>query len=120
MCQQYTGRETPPIAHAGQEFAYCVSGKISYQIGNDTYSLEQGDSLLFVASQPHRFFNTSPLPPLILLVFQAQEGSGGAPGASRRKEPRHENHHPPADHSTVLRSSGQRPGLPNGYHGGAG
>ncbi|MBK8021015.1 MAG: helix-turn-helix transcriptional regulator [Chloroflexi bacterium] len=73
--QPGTGVDTPPITHAGQEFTFCVEGSIEYQIGADTYALDQGDSLLFEASQPHWFRNVSSLPAVILLVFQTQEGN---------------------------------------------
>jgi transcriptional regulator with XRE-family HTH domain len=76
--QPGTGIDTEPITHAGQEFVYCVEGQIEYQIGSDTYFLEQGDSLLFEASQPHQFRNGSTVPALILLVFQTQEGNHSA------------------------------------------
>lgn len=76
--QPGTGMDTAPITHAGQEFVYCVEGQIEYQVGSDMYLLEQGDSLLFEASQPHQFRNSSPLPALILLVFQTQEGNHSA------------------------------------------
>lgn len=72
------GGETDSITHAGQEFVYCLQGEIGYQIDAETYTLESGDSLLFEASQPHRFYNTSSATALILLVFQAQEGNQAA------------------------------------------
>jgi transcriptional regulator with XRE-family HTH domain len=62
------------IAHPGQEFVYCVDGKIEYRIGNQTYALMPGDSLLFEATQPHCFRSMGEFPATILLVFQATEG----------------------------------------------
>lgn len=72
------GSESSPITHAGQEFVYCLEGELDYQIGAETYHLEAGDSLLFEASQPHYFLNTSVAPAVMLLVFYAQDGSAAA------------------------------------------
>lgn len=41
-------------SHDGQEFNYVVSGKIRFNFGNITYDLEEGDSVYFDASTPHR------------------------------------------------------------------
>jgi transcriptional regulator with XRE-family HTH domain len=62
------------IAHPGQEFAYCVEGEVEYRIGQQSYTLLPGDSLLFDAAQPHCFRNTGERPATILLVFQASAG----------------------------------------------
>lgn len=72
------GADSAPITHAGQEFVYCLEGEIEYQIGGESYHLEAGDSLLFEASQPHRFLNTADATAIILLVFYAQIGSPAA------------------------------------------
>ncbi len=47
-----------PIVHTGQEFVYCLEGSLEYRIGEDTYLLEPGDSLLFEAHIPHQWGNT--------------------------------------------------------------
>jgi len=62
------------IVHPGQEFVYCLTGEIQYQIGGQIYSLISGDSLLFEATQPHCFRNTGEFPAQVLLIFQAVEG----------------------------------------------
>jgi transcriptional regulator with XRE-family HTH domain len=69
------GHDAIPITHAGQEFVYCIEGSVSYEIGEERYLLETGDSLLFEASQPHRSINVTEAPAVILLVFQSQEGT---------------------------------------------
>jgi transcriptional regulator with XRE-family HTH domain len=66
------------ITHAGQEFVYCLEGAISYQINDTVYILEQGDSLLFEASQPHRFWNGVESCALLLLVFETGDGHPAA------------------------------------------
>lgn len=45
------------IIHTGQEFVYCLEGKIVYWVGSDEYTLEAGDSLIFQAHIPHRWEN---------------------------------------------------------------
>ena len=62
------------IVHPGQEFVCCLEGTILYQVGEHTYDLEAGDSLLFDATQPHCFRNAGESPARILIVFQAAEG----------------------------------------------
>jgi transcriptional regulator with XRE-family HTH domain len=62
------------IAHTGNEFAYCLDGRVDYWVGGDHYLLEPGDSLLFEAQLPHRWGNHSAEIALLLLVLQAGEG----------------------------------------------
>jgi transcriptional regulator with XRE-family HTH domain len=71
------GAEDPSesISHPGQEFVCCLEGNILYQIGDQIYSLEAGDSLLFEATQPHYFRNAGDTPARMLMVFQAIDGS---------------------------------------------
>jgi transcriptional regulator with XRE-family HTH domain len=63
------------ITHDGQEFVYCVEGAIEYQIGAEVFRLEAGDSLLFEASQAHRFHNSAPTEAVVLFVFSECDGS---------------------------------------------
>lgn len=65
--------QSQPIVHNGQEFVYCVDGQIDYQVGEGVYRLEAGDSLLFEASQPHRFWNSGRRDAVVLLVFSARD-----------------------------------------------
>lgn len=62
------------IAHAGQEFVYCLSGQVHYRINDATYNLKAGDSLLFEAMQPHCFWNPTDEPAQLIFVFQAVAG----------------------------------------------
>ena len=41
-------------SHDGQEFNYVVSGKLKFDFGDITYELEEGDSVYFDATTPHR------------------------------------------------------------------
>lgn len=63
------------ITHPGQEFVYCIQGEIDYRIGNQSYHLMAGDSLLFEATQPHCFRNKGESPAVVLFVFQAAHGN---------------------------------------------
>jgi len=46
-----------PITHTGQEFVYCLEGKLIYWVGEKEYQIEAGDSLIFQAHIPHRWEN---------------------------------------------------------------
>jgi len=58
-----------PIVHTGREFVYCLEGKVSYQIEEQEYQLEPGDSLFFEAHLPHRWANAGLQPSRSLLVL---------------------------------------------------
>ena len=68
------GSGAEPITHAGQEFVYGLSGQVDYTVNGTTYSLGEGDALLFEASLPHFWCNRSPHTARILLVLEAAEG----------------------------------------------
>jgi len=57
------------IVHTGREFVYCLEGRITYHIEDQPYHLEQGDSLMFEASLPHRWRNDDNSPSRMLLVL---------------------------------------------------
>jgi transcriptional regulator with XRE-family HTH domain len=46
-----------PMTHTGHEFVLCLRGELLYEIGDETYHLESGDSLLFSASLEHKWHN---------------------------------------------------------------
>lgn len=58
-----------PIVHTGREVVFCLEGQLIYTIGDQTFLLEPGDSLLFEAHLPHRWRNPSELPAVSLLVL---------------------------------------------------
>ena len=45
------------MVHTGEEFALVQQGRLEFTIDGDTYLLEEGDSLVFKASLPHRWHN---------------------------------------------------------------
>ncbi len=63
-----------PIVHTGQEFVFCLEGRIAYTVQGHMYLLEPGDSLLFEAHLPHRWQNVdSDLSKAILVICPADE-----------------------------------------------
>lgn len=58
-----------PIVHTGLEFVYCLQGVISYEVDNEIYNLAPGDSLLFEAHLPHRWWNAGSNPTRSLLLL---------------------------------------------------
>lgn len=59
------------IRHGGEEFVHCLEGEVEYAVGDDRHRLEHGDSLLFLAHQPHLVRNPSRLPARLLIVVLA-------------------------------------------------
>jgi transcriptional regulator with XRE-family HTH domain len=46
------------MIHTGHEFVFCLRGNLEYQVENQRFHLEPGDSLLFAAQLHHRWRNT--------------------------------------------------------------
>lgn len=67
------GNIKDPVTHPGEEFVHCLEGAIEYWINGHNFSLEEGDSLLFDATQPHAYHNPHANPASILLIFQASQ-----------------------------------------------
>lgn len=57
------------IVHTGHEFVYCLTGKVIYNVENETYTLNPGDSLVFEAHLPHRWENIFDVESQIILVI---------------------------------------------------
>ncbi len=68
------GSGAEPITHSGQEFVYGLSGQVVYTVSGASYSLGEGDALLFEASLPHYWCNPNRSAARILLVLEAIEG----------------------------------------------
>jgi transcriptional regulator with XRE-family HTH domain len=45
------------MRHAGQEFGYLLSGRLTIHVGFDAHKLGPGDSISFPATTPHRLAN---------------------------------------------------------------
>ena len=72
------GSGPQPIIHPGQEFVFCLEGRIGYSVENQRYLLEPGDSLLFEATLPHRWENSDRSPARAVLVLCPTEAAGSA------------------------------------------
>ncbi|TFH34171.1 MAG: helix-turn-helix domain-containing protein [Anaerolineales bacterium] len=48
------------IVHTGHEFVVCLRGQLEYQVENELFQLEAGDTLLFAANLNHRWRNPGP------------------------------------------------------------
>jgi transcriptional regulator with XRE-family HTH domain len=59
-----------PISHSGEEFLHCLEGEVEYCIGDRSFRLEQGDSLLFDATQYHAYNNPTQKPATVLMVYK--------------------------------------------------
>ena len=62
------------ISHAGEELVYILKGTLVCMIKEQEYILEEGDSLLFVALQPHIYRNQTSREAQILIIFQPMMG----------------------------------------------
>ncbi len=62
------------ITHSGEELVYVLKGTLVCRIKDQEYVLEKGDSLLFLATQPHIYRNQTSKPAQILIVFQPMVG----------------------------------------------
>ncbi len=62
------------ITHSGEELVYVLKGTLVCRIKDQEYVLEKGDSLLFLATQPHIYRNRTSKPAQILIVFQPMVG----------------------------------------------
>jgi len=47
-----------PLSHAGEESILVLAGKMQIQVGDDIYTLEEGDNIYYLASMPHKITNT--------------------------------------------------------------
>jgi transcriptional regulator with XRE-family HTH domain len=63
------GSGAQPIVHTGQEFVFCLEGRIVYTVEEQTYLLESGDSLLFESQLPHKWQNVEAVPARTILVL---------------------------------------------------
>jgi len=53
------GAETceTPLTHTGEEVTHVLEGSMWISIGNDEYTLEEGDTIYYFSSIPHRIVN---------------------------------------------------------------
>jgi len=58
-----------PIVHTGFEFVFCLRGRLTYRVEDQSYVLEPGDSLLFESHLPHQWQNDQAQPAQAILVL---------------------------------------------------
>ena len=69
-----SGNMSGPVSHSGEEFVYCLSGRIEYVVGDETFVLEPGDKLLFKANRPHCWRNLGKELAEVMLVIETDKG----------------------------------------------
>lgn len=57
------------IVHPGQEFIFCLEGRVRYRVAEQSYILEPGDSLIFDSTMPHSWENPDSAPARALLIL---------------------------------------------------
>ena len=65
----------PQVQTEAYEYKYILNGSIEYQLGTDTYTLNQGDSMLFDGRLPHtpRNKGTEKASMLVIYFFEDQD-----------------------------------------------
>lgn len=65
----------PQVQTEAYEYKYILSGSIQYQFGDDTYDLNQGDSMLFDGRIPHtpKNIGKEKASMLVIYFFETQE-----------------------------------------------
>lgn len=81
------------IIHSGSEFVLCLDGQIEYQVESQRFTLEPGDSLLFVAHLRHYWRNTGSNRASMLVVLSGFE-QGERPSEFHLSSGRIESHDP--------------------------
>ena len=72
--------------HGGEEFVFILSGKVIFQVGDERWALEKGDSLYFDAAIPHRGWSVGRDATALVVIYAAAEPRESPPrGPVRRK-----------------------------------
>lgn len=71
--------------HGGEEFVFILSGKVVFQVGDERWTLEEGDSIYFDAAIPHRGWSVGRDDARALVVVNAAERSAEAQPAKRKR-----------------------------------
>ena len=58
--------------HGGEEFVFILSGKVVFQVGDERWTLEEGDSIYFDAAIPHRGWSVGRDAKALVVVHAAQ------------------------------------------------
>lgn len=57
VVQPGAGSGPMPHAHRGVEVGYILRGRLRYWLDDEVYDLEEGDSITYEATIPHRYAN---------------------------------------------------------------
>jgi uncharacterized cupin superfamily protein len=63
------------MIHTGHEFVFCLRGTLEYEIDDQHFVLQSGDSLLFAAQQLHRWRNPGKTVTNAIIVLSGFEES---------------------------------------------
>jgi transcriptional regulator with XRE-family HTH domain len=77
--------------HGGEEFVFILSGKVVFQVGDERWTLEEGDSIYFDAAIPHRGWSVGREAKALVVVHptgHAAPEQGKRPPAKKRKATR--------------------------------
>jgi transcriptional regulator with XRE-family HTH domain len=62
-----------PVSGEGDEMLYILSGRVEYRVGDDTITLNTGDTLFFDGALPHAPVNTGKAPVTLLACYFLRE-----------------------------------------------
>jgi transcriptional regulator with XRE-family HTH domain len=62
------------LVHRGREYGLLLSGKLGATIGFDSYELTAGDSIVFEARSPHRFWTIGDEPAVVVWTIIGRAG----------------------------------------------
>lgn len=69
----HTDSGPQPLSHDGNEFIYCLTGRVVYNVIGEEYILEPGDSLLFSSKMPHTWLNPLDEISRVLIIMSTAE-----------------------------------------------
>ena len=72
--------------HGGEEFVFILSGKVIFQVGDERFTLEEGDSIYFDSAIPHRGWSVGRDAKALVVTHAARRPGEAAPSpAAARK-----------------------------------
>jgi quercetin dioxygenase-like cupin family protein len=81
-----TRRGKTHFQHAGEEWIFVLSGRLTLSLAGKTYDLEPGDAAHFDSQQPHRLIARGPRDAEVLVVASPFAEAGRAPAPSLRSK----------------------------------
>jgi transcriptional regulator with XRE-family HTH domain len=70
-----------PMRHAGREYGLLLSGRLGAAVGDETYELEPGDSIVLDSTEAHRFWTIGDEPSVVVWTVVGRAGDGRAAGS---------------------------------------